>query len=115
MDLNHLHLHVKDLTKSREFYARYFGFEAERLNEGDFVIVANSQGFDLALAQDAQSLSFPKWFHFGFHLPTKEAVREMYNRMLADGVKMKNDLSEESYITFRCVDPDGYIIEVYLQ
>ncbi len=116
MDLNHLHLHVRDVAASRHFYEKYFGFAHERLSEGDgnFVIVQNADGFDLALALDAEPPSVPDWFHFGFRLASAEAVREMYRRFISDGLPIRASLEEyDDYVTFRCADPDGYVIEVY--
>lgn len=114
MDLNHLHLHVRDIAASRRFYEKYFGFHRERINEGDFVIVQNDDGFDLALALDGPAPIMPQWFHFGFRLANADAVRELYKQMNSDGIEIFKELGGyDDYVTFRCADPDGYVIEVY--
>ena len=114
MDLNHIHLHVRDISSSRRFYERYFGFQREWVNKGDFLILQNSDGFDLAFTLDPEPKPVPEWFHFGFRLAGPEAVQEMYSRMVSEGVPIQKSLTEyKNYLTFFCLDPDGYVIEAY--
>ncbi len=116
MNLNHLHLHVRDIAASRAFYEKYFGFAHVRLteDEGKFIIVQNTDEFDLALNQDAEPPAIPKWSHFGFRLANAAAVREKYQRFVSDGVAIRAKLQEyEDLVTFRVNDPDGYAVEVY--
>jgi len=113
MDLNHLHLHVRDLLRSQRFYESYFGFR-ERMQVGDILFLRNAEGFDLALVPDAKTQSFPEWFHFGFRLPTSEEVRLLHARMVSEGVVLNKSLFEAvDLVSFRCLDPDGYKIEIY--
>ena len=113
MDLNHLHLHVLDQDRSRTFYETYFGFR-ERVRHGDILFLTNQDSFDLALAPAETVESFPKWFHFGFHLPSADDVRALHKRMTADGIAVPKGLVDEpDLVSFRCVDPDGYGIEIY--
>jgi catechol 2,3-dioxygenase-like lactoylglutathione lyase family enzyme len=113
MDLNHLHLHVQDLERSRTFYASYFGFR-EHTRHGKILFMRNERAFDLALAPDAEKQGFPTWFHFGFRLQNPTDVRDLHARMKTAGVAMKVDLiDDEGYVSFRCFDPDGHGIEIY--
>lgn len=113
MDLNHLHLHVADVDRSRSFYEDHFGFR-EKARHGRILFLTNERGFDLALAPDDATEPFPPWFHFGFRVPEAETVRKMYGEMRSAGVEIKGDLIDDlGYVTFRCFDPDGYGIEVY--
>lgn len=113
MDLNHLHLHVRDVEASRSFYERYFAF-TPHVRHGDILFVRNADRFDLALASDEHPHAFPDWFHFGFRLETPDAVRALYERMRADGVAIVKPLYEDGELaSYRCGDPDGYGIEVY--
>jgi catechol-2,3-dioxygenase len=89
IDLNHLHLHVRNLDNARRF------------------------GFDLALVPDRKPSSFPEWFHFGFRLATPRAVRQLRSRMSSEGVRVEGIEDYENYVTFRCMDPDGNSIEIY--
>ena len=116
MDLNHLHLHVADLEASKQFYARYFQLE-ERVRHGDVVFLSNAgdapDRFDLALVADAAT-ALPSWFHFGFRLARPEDVHALHRRMEDEGVRIEQPLEiEPAMVSYRCADPDGYLIEVY--
>jgi catechol-2,3-dioxygenase len=113
VDLNHLHLHVRDVLRSRRFYEQYFDF-APHVQHGEIAFLRNERHFDLALAPDGAPAGFPGWFHFGFRLPGPDAVRALYARMQADRVTIVKPLYEDDdLVSFRCADPDGYGIEVY--
>ena len=112
MDLNHLHLHVRNVDRSKRFYESYFGF-TEHVRHGNILFLRNTSGFDLALVPDRTPLSFPEWFHFGFRLGSARAVRTLHGRMSSEGVQVQDIEEYPGYMTFRCTDPDGYGIEVY--
>jgi catechol 2,3-dioxygenase-like lactoylglutathione lyase family enzyme len=112
MDLNHLHLHVRNVDRSKRFYESYFGFR-ERVRHGNILFLRNASGFDLALVPDRTPLSFPEWFHFGFRLGGARAVRMLHDHMSSKGGQVQDIEEYPGYMTFRCADPDGYGIEVY--
>lgn len=113
MDLNHLHLHVADLPRSRHFYETYLGFQ-EHTRHGDMLFLRNAQGFELALAPSDELPNFPDWFHFGFRLADPAEVRALNLHMTSAHVPMLIPLFEEvEQVSFRCSDPDGYGVEVY--
>ena len=113
MDLNHLHLHARDVAASRRFYETYLGFR-ERVRHGAILFLTNEDAFDLALAPATEIEPFPAWFHFGFRLATPDAVRALHRRMQADGVPLPRELVDDAdLVSFRCADPDGYGIEIY--
>lgn len=112
MELNHLHLHVKDLDRARRFYESYFRFR-RHMRYGDILFLRNSSGFDLALVPDRKASSFPEWFHFGFRLASPHAVRKVHSRMNSEGVRVKEIEDRDGYVTFRCLDPDEYCIEIF--
>ena len=113
MDLNHLHLHVREVETARRFYETLLGFR-EKIWHGDVLFLTNDDGFDLALAPDTVAGTFPPWFHFGFRLASPDAVRALHARMSVAGVPMRAPLfEEEGFMCFRCADPDGHQIEVY--
>ena len=112
MNLNHLHLHVRDLARSQRFYQSHFGLR-KHARHGDILFLTDKKGFSLALAPDPRPSSLPRWFHFGFRQPSAKAVRKLHAALDSAGVPV-HDLEEyEGYVTFRCMDPDGYRIEVY--
>jgi catechol 2,3-dioxygenase-like lactoylglutathione lyase family enzyme len=112
MDLNHLHLHVRNVDRSKSFYESHFGFR-ERVRHGNILFLRNTSGFDLALVPDRTPLSFPEWFHFGFRLGSARAVHTLHGHMSSKDVQVQDIEEYPGYITFRCTDPDGYGIEVY--
>src|SRR5690606_15193799 len=60
--LRHLHLHVRDMNRSVEFYKK-LGMKRSRA-EGDLVFMTDGRGFELALMQDTNPGNIPEWFHF---------------------------------------------------
>lgn len=113
MDLNHLHLHVRDVTRSQRFYGLYFGF-TKRMEEDGILFLRNAEGFDLALRPVGNPPEFPDWFHFGFRLPSAKNVHDLLSRMEASGVNIIKPLYEEkTLVSFMCADPDGHKIQIY--
>jgi hypothetical protein len=45
------------------------------------------------------------------HLPSPEAVRGFRDRLAADGVMIVEEWDEPEYVSVKCLDPDGYIVE----
>jgi len=112
MDLNHLHLGVKNLDRAQNFYGSYFQFR-KHMRHGNILFLRNTSGFELALFPDRNHFSFPEWFHFGFRLASRSAVRKLYSRMISEGVRVHDIEDYGDYVTFRCIDPDRYRIEIY--
>lgn len=115
MDLNHLHLHVRDLARARQFYRDHFGFRKPVVQHGGFLILRNDEGFDLGLLEDSEPDPVPEWFHFGFRMPSAEAVHTLHGRLKKSGVRIVRPLSEVEFLHFRCADPDGHQIEIYYE
>ena len=113
MRLNHLGLLVRDQQASLAFYEMYFGFDvatAQTYPDGT-VIVRNTDGFDLALhVGEAPMLPF---IHFGFALPSADHVHGLRQRLEAGGVQIVERDDEPDLVSFKCLDPDGWRIEVY--
>ncbi|OLS26808.1 MAG: hypothetical protein HeimC3_07000 [Candidatus Heimdallarchaeota archaeon LC_3] len=115
MDLNHLHLHVKDIYDSKAFYIKFFEFK-EKVNYDDLLFLENESKFDLALQPDNELHVFPNYFHFGFILESPNAVKEFYNKMRKEKVVIDKELMDyENLVSFRCLDPDNHKIEIYLE
>ena len=116
MHLRHLGLPVRDHERSLRFYATYFGFDpatAQSYPDGT-VIVRNADGFDLALHPTVDETAPAATFlHFGFRLPDAGAVHALDRRLTADGVAVVERDDEPDLVSFKCLDPDGWRIEVY--
>jgi catechol 2,3-dioxygenase-like lactoylglutathione lyase family enzyme len=112
--LDHLALAVRDQQRSIEFYARYFGFDpsSARVYPDGVIIVKDAHGFALALGPDDGPVRAPGFPHFGFGMTTSEDVAALRARVLADGVELVEDEDEADYVGFKCLDPDGHVVEV---
>jgi catechol 2,3-dioxygenase-like lactoylglutathione lyase family enzyme len=74
----------------------------------------SQDGFDLALSLDPEPAPLPEWFHWGFKTQDRAQVRQMYHRMVEQGVVITRELLEDDEIvSYRCADPDGHSIEIY--
>jgi len=114
MHLRHLGLPVRDYPRSLAFYETYFGFDAgtARTYPDGTVIVRNADGFDLAL-HPGDITAQPSFLHFGFAMPDRQRVHELRERMATDGVEIVEQDDEPDLVSFKCLDPDGWRIEVY--
>lgn len=113
MNLNHLHLKVGSVERSRSFYEKYFGL-AEFVRHGDILFMRDGAGMDLALAPMTEAVTPPSWLHFGFRLDTADEVERLHATLLSANVPMRQPISgDDDFVSFRCLDPDGYDIEVY--
>jgi catechol 2,3-dioxygenase-like lactoylglutathione lyase family enzyme len=114
MRLQHLALEVRDQQRAIDFYARFFRFDpatARRYPDG-VVIIHDPDGFVLALGPaDAgeRGSGFP---HFGFEMDSRDEVRRLRERLVADGVELVEDEDAQTYVGFKCLDPDGHVVEV---
>lgn len=111
--MDHLAIPVSDQKRSRRFYETYFGFGARpaRRYDDDVLMLYNAVGFSLALGPAAEPIYRPSWMHFGVGLPDREAVHALRNRLVADGVELVEESDEPDYVSVKCRDPDGYIVE----
>jgi catechol-2,3-dioxygenase len=113
VDLNHLHIHVRNRTISEKFYTDWLGMSVARKGEC-LTFMSDGAGFDLALMDDTHPQEMPKWFHFGCRLLSADAVIGLYARMAAAGIEMRKPLFQNNSLAlFRCADPDGYALEIY--
>ncbi len=113
MNLTHLHLHVRKRAAAETFYGTWLGMRVARRGES-LTFMTDDRGFDLALMDDMEPGPMPAWFHFGCRLATAQAVLDLHRRMSRSGVTIRKALYEdESLVSFRCADPDGYAIEIY--
>jgi catechol 2,3-dioxygenase-like lactoylglutathione lyase family enzyme len=111
--VKHLALAVRDQERSRRFYETYFGFDARppRRYDDGVLMLYNADGFSLALGPTEETIEFPRFLHFGVHLPSREAVRAFRDRLVADGVEIAEEWEEPEYVSVKCRDPDGYVVE----
>jgi catechol 2,3-dioxygenase-like lactoylglutathione lyase family enzyme len=111
--MRHLALAVTDQERSRRFYESYFGFGARpsRRYDGDVLMLYDVDGFSLALGPTDEPVRLPSFLHFGIGLPERDAVLAFRDRLVADGVPIVEAWDEPDYVSVKCRDPDGYVVE----
>ena len=111
--MKHLALAVSDQQRSRRFYGTYFGFDAHppRRYDDGVLTLYNGDGFSLALGETDESIRLPKFLHFGIGLPTADEVRALRDRLADDGIAIVEEWNEPDYVSVKCRDPDGYVVE----
>jgi catechol 2,3-dioxygenase-like lactoylglutathione lyase family enzyme len=111
--MKHLALAVADRERSRRFYETYYGFDADAPREygGGVLMLSNTDGFALALGPTDEPIVTPSFLHFGVHLRSPEDVRALRDRLVADGVPIAEEWDEPEYVSVKCRDPDGYVVE----
>jgi catechol 2,3-dioxygenase-like lactoylglutathione lyase family enzyme len=113
--MNHLAIPVYDQERSRRFYEAYFGFgarPARRYSDG-VLMLHDDRGFALALGPATTPVVPPDWMHFGIGLPGRAAVLALRDRLAADGIDLVEEWDEPGYVSVKCRDPDGYIVEAF--
>jgi catechol 2,3-dioxygenase-like lactoylglutathione lyase family enzyme len=112
--MKHLALPVADQEASRRFYETYFGFGAKptRRYDDGVLMLYDAEGFSLALGPaDAAARPSPTFLHFGVHVPSPDAVRALRDRFAADGIAIVEEWEEPAYVSVKCLDPDGFVVE----
>jgi hypothetical protein len=71
----------------------------------------DAQGFSLALGPTDEPIRLPAFLHFGVHMPDPESVRSFRERLRRDGVQIVEEWDEPEYVSVKCLDPDGYVVE----
>ena len=115
MHLRHLGLPVRDCQRSIRFYARHFQFNPETAQSypDGTVIVRNRDHFDLALHPTTVVGATTNFLHFGFAMANPDAVRALQARLMHGGVPVIESDDEPELVSFKCLDPDGWHVEVY--
>jgi lactoylglutathione lyase len=115
MIINHLDLQVSDISASRRFFETYFGLVCSFERPGAIVLMEDESGFCFGLS-NLHSLPppvYPPDFHIGFILTEERQVREIYQRVKADGIAIHFDLTTAAKnLFFQCLAPDGIPVEV---
>ena len=111
--MKHLALAVADQERSRRFYESYFGFDAQpsRWYDDGVLMLYNAEDFSLALGPTDEAIRLPSFLHFGIGLPSRDAVLAFRDRLTADGIRIVEEWDEPDYVSIKCFDPDGYVVE----
>lgn len=115
--LTHIHLMVKDIQRSLEFYQQVFGMNV-RFWAGDALVFLNTPGSQdlIALHQsegDESTGASGGIAHFGFQLKDSADLDDAISEVVAAGGVLKTRGEFTPGMPFaRVSDPDGYEIEL---
>jgi catechol 2,3-dioxygenase-like lactoylglutathione lyase family enzyme len=114
LHLAHLNLTVRDVDRSVAFYRQWFGFSGSpRLYPDGTVFVTDADGFDLALHPGDPPQPAAPAVHFGFRCNRAEEARRVHASLAAAGIPITESYDAPDHVSVKCLDPDGYVIEVY--
>jgi catechol 2,3-dioxygenase-like lactoylglutathione lyase family enzyme len=95
MRLNHLDLHVPDVTATTEFFTRYLGLKyLDTRANGGLAILTDGHGLELVLSHaiekfgTADQSNGPVTYHIGFIVPDRATVDTTHASMLAGGIEL---------------------------
>ena len=119
----HLHLHARDLSRSREFYERFLGGPPVKTKPGYVKFLPVFAPLNLAISQLPPSASrvdraaSPAVSHVGVQLPSPDEVRAHFARVKSAGIAVREEMDVDcchaNQDKFWVVDPDGAEWEVY--
>jgi catechol 2,3-dioxygenase-like lactoylglutathione lyase family enzyme len=111
----HIALAVSDQERSRHFYETYFEFDpaTARQAEDGVLLIEGPHGLLLALGETGEPIRLPSFLHFGFRCAgSPDEVRAFRGRLESDEVEIVEFADEPDYVSVKCRDPDGYVIEL---
>jgi lactoylglutathione lyase len=112
----HLHLHVSDLGKSREFYARFFGADPVKVKEGYVKFLPEWAPVNLALSAGGHT-GAGTIDHVGVQVDSVPVVMAQLARVKQAGLAVREEMGvnccHANQDKFWVQDPDGVEWEVY--
>src|SRR4051794_31155470 len=116
LGLSHVGIFVRDLQVSKEFYTRVLGLTVT--DEDDrFVFLSaqpDSEHHELALLVGREAPPDTMVVQqISFRVPTLTDVREYYQRLVAEGVRIQRQTTHVMSLGLYFYDPDGNPVEVF--
>jgi catechol 2,3-dioxygenase-like lactoylglutathione lyase family enzyme len=115
--IHHVHLHVADLERSKQFYATVFGM-VERFRVGSTMIFLATQGSRDLLTLNQVAAGTPTGDnggidHFGFATDDTVDIDQAVAEIVAAGGSLvrRGEHSPGHHFAY-CRDPDGYSFEI---
>lgn len=115
--LTHIHLAVRDLQRSVDFYRSVFGMEEDATRREEAMVFLRTPGavdtITLRLASpDEEVGSGGDMDHFGFRLQSRGDLDEAVRQVEAAGGRLVERGEHAPGVAFAYVaDPDGYVLE----
>ena len=117
MKLNHVNLPVADVSATRDFFEKQFGFHCVAEPTDANVVLTDNAGLVLTISNfdHADEVAYPKWFHIGFMQDSDDKVDETYDRLKTTGMEPGKPRNMHGSRTFYFTAPGGFTIEVFHQ
>lgn len=114
----HLHLHVSDLARSREFYRQFWGAEPVKEKAGYVKFLPEFAPLNLALSQSSgRPPEGRPAYHLGIQVDSTAIVQSHLARVKAAGLAVREEMGVEcchaNQDKFWVNDADGVEWEVY--
>ncbi len=114
----HIHMHVSDLAKSREFYQRFFGVAPVKVKPGYVKFLPEFGPVNLALSDGRRPASAAGAVdHLGVQVESPAIVVRELARVKAAGLPVREEMDvnccHANQDKFWVADPDGVQWEVY--
>ena len=114
----HVHMTVSDLSKSRDFYARFLGVEPVKEKPGYIKFLPAFGPLNLALSPATPTDGRGHVDHMGIQVDSQDIVLRELARVKAAGLPVREEMAVEcchaNQDKFWVEDPDGVEWEVYV-
>ena len=117
MKLNHINLPVRDVTATRDFFAKHFGM-VSTLDIPNFMsMMSDGAGMVLNVChfdkKETDEVHYHKDYHLGFLVDSVEEVDAVHSRLIADGLEVEPPKRREGgRYGFYYPAPGGFDVEV---
>jgi catechol 2,3-dioxygenase-like lactoylglutathione lyase family enzyme len=110
MKLNHVNLPVADVSATRHFFEKQFGFHCVAEPTKANVVLTDNAGLVLTISNfdHADEVTYPKWFHIGFMQDSDDKVDDIYDRLKAAGMQPGKPENMHGARTFYFTAPGGH-------
>ena len=112
----HLHMHVSDLAKSREFYEKFLGGDPVKVKQGYVKFLPDWAPVNLALSTGGH-IGAGTIDHVGVQVDSAETVMTQLDRVKGAGLSVVEEMDvnccHANQDKFWVKDPDGVEWEVY--
>ena len=113
----HLHMHVSDLAKSRDFYEKFLGGDPVKVKQGYVKFLPEWAPVNLALSTTGGHAGAGTIDHVGVQVDSVETVMAQLSRVKAAGLAVTEEMGvnccHANQDKFWVKDPDGVEWEVY--
>jgi catechol 2,3-dioxygenase-like lactoylglutathione lyase family enzyme len=113
----HLHMHVSDVSKSREFYEKFLGGDPVKVKPGYVKFLPEWAPVNLALSTGGHVGAAGTIDHVGVQVDSVDAVMAQLGRIKAAGLPVMEEMGvnccHANQDKFWVKDPDGVEWEVY--